>query len=164
MLKIPLLLLSLMLSVNIYAQNQREIIPTIGINIDTNTFPVGLQFRNQIKDHFWIAPDIGIAYGSPDKSVIVNMNANLHYVIFFSPDTDFSSFYPLIGGSWHNYKTINTDNSFYDLETGSAVLCNIGFGTDMDINKSQFLRAEFKYSFGDGRNYYNIFLGWGFCF
>lgn len=155
----------LMISISLSAQKSNEITPYIGVQIETNTFPIGVQFRSQIKNHFWIAPDINVSYGSSERKAIVNMNANLQYVIFFPNAVDFTSFYPLIGIGWNSYKSYKVPGSTRDIGNGSAVLFNVGFGTDLNVTDTQFVRAEFKASFGDHRqNYFNIFLGYGFCF
>lgn len=160
---ITLILIISTLSLN--AQKQREITPYIGMQIETNTFPIGVQFRSQIKNHFWIAPDANISYGSSDRKAIINMNANLQYVIFFPNAVDFTSFYPLIGIGWNNYKKGERNGSKYVLEKGNSILFNVGFGTDLNVTDTQFVRAEFKASFGGKKqNFFNIFLGYGFCF
>jgi len=162
------LLIFILLIINLLtlsAQKSHEVVPYIGMQVETNTFPFGVQFRSQIKNHFWIAPDINISYGSSEHKAIVNMNANMQYVIFFPDAVDFTSFYPLIGIGWNSYKTYKVPGESRDVENGSAVLLNVGFGTDLNVTDTQFVRAEFKASFGgNSQNFFNIFLGYGFCF
>lgn len=120
----------------------------------------GAEYQYRILDNFRLAPGAMVYFG--DNVTSLDINANLHYLIFVNKIT----LYPLIGLAMAN-NHFNADGG--NISTTDWGL-NLGAGGEYNILKTSYINIQYNYSLlhKDKQNWYKdyslIRIGYGFRF
>ncbi len=124
-------------------------------------FGVGAGARYGLTDNIRLAPSIAVMFPK-DKTVGLDINVNAEYAFDLQNDL---SIYPLAGVNMYNWhysgETINGVKT--SSVSGTDFGFNIGCGLDYNLSKTNFLNAQFTYTFNDG-DYATFSIGYGIKF
>lgn len=144
------------LSISSYAQTDLSSMVSFGYQTGTNRFGVGIEGRYAIPYNIRVAPQL--VFFIPKNDIAgLDINLDVHYLFHLTP---ISNIYPLIGFAIdNNHYSPPGQPSFGETHLGF----NLGGGADYNLNKKNYLNAEFRYTLNK-YNYGFFSVGYGFRF
>lgn len=154
--KLLLIIAFAIFSVSSYAQiGDKQALVKAGYQTKSKRFGIGAEGRYFLTENIRLAPDV-IFFFPKNHTTGLDINVNLHYVF---PLQDGLSIYPLAGVNMANNRF--SYNGFSNSATDFGF--NIGGGLDYNLSETNFVNAQFQYTFSD-RDCALFTIGYGFKF
>lgn len=143
-------------SIAAYSQSgSKSVIIKGDYKTEVKQFGIGVGARYGITDNIRIAPDAVFMFPK-NHTTGLDINVNGEYVF---PLQGGLSVYPLAGLNMYNTRTSISGESWSNTEFGF----NIGCGFDYNLSDTNFLNAQFTYTFNDW-DYATFAVGYGIRF
>lgn len=168
---ITMILISLLVSLQGYAQKEKMITAYWAANYQLTSYGAGIQMKSNIVDNFFIANNVIMFFNEEyEVNKMINLDANLQYVYTYPKNPKYK-YYPFIGVGWANYRT-EYYVDFYgkeheDTETpvkGRYIFFNFGIGASVSPFEGASMNLEWKLATAHGRIHSTWLMGFGISF